>query len=143
MEYCKINLNLTNYSQLTNWGYIRDIELYPSLHEIYRKYCKYKKFASVMPLFDSQFSDQTNDIIGYSNNNKLVAFSIIKKYDTENVEALQFAWDYAEPTLRLGINSLKNECAVYKAQGFKYIYLGSTNEYKSKLDGYEILGTVL
>ena len=53
---------------------------------------------------------------------------------------MQFAWDYANPKLRLGIESLKNECAVYKARGFNYLYLGLADEYKSQLDGFELLG---
>ena len=96
-----------------------------------------------MPLFDQQFQDVYTEIIGYFSNRKLVAFSLIKKYDLENVEALQFAWDYSNPKLRLGIESLKNECAVYKARGFKYLYLGQADEYKSQIDGYEVLGKLL
>jgi hypothetical protein len=75
-------------------------------------------------------------------NNVLVAFSLIRVYDKDSVEALQFAWDYAEPKLRLGVESLKNECALYKARGFSYLYLGFADDYKSQLDGFEILGTL-
>lgn len=93
-----------------------------------------------MPLFDQQFRDPWNDILGYFSNRKLVAFSLIKRYDTKNAEALQFAWDYVNPKLRLGIESLKNECAIYKKQGYNYLYLGLADEYKSQIDGFEILG---
>ena len=116
------------------------MDLYPKLHQIYKQYCEYKQFDSVMPLFDNQFYDPLADIVGYYHNNNLVAFSLIKTYDSQNAEALQFAWDYADPELRLGIESLKNECAIYKERGFKYLYLGSADEYKSHIDGYEILG---
>jgi len=140
MKFARINLSETNYSIKDNWSYVRGIDLYPTLHQIYRQYCNYKKFDSVMPLFDNQFHDPLTDIIGYYFNSQLVAFSLVKTYDKENAEALQFAWDYVDPELRLGIESLKNECAVYKARGFRYLYLGSADEYKSELDGYEILG---
>lgn len=142
MKYCRINLSKTNYTQMpsNNCRYIVHESMYPECQEIYRKYCKHKQFDSVMPLFDQQFQDVYTEIIGYFSNRKLVAFSLIKKYDLENAEALQFAWDYANPKLRLGIESLKNECAMYKARGFKYLYLGLADEYKSQLDGYEILG---
>lgn len=142
MKYCRIDLSETNYTQMpdTNVRYIVHERMYPECFEIYRKYCEHKQFESVMPLFDQQFRDIYTEILGYFSNRRLVAFSLIKKYDLENVEALQFAWDYANPKLRLGIESLKNECAIYKDRGFKYLYLGSADEYKSQLDGFEILG---
>jgi hypothetical protein len=112
------------------------------LKEIYRKYCEYKQFQSVMPLFEGMIFDKYTDVIGYYPNNKLAAFSLIKKYDRENAEALQFAWDYANPELHLGLESLKYECAYYKQQDYKYLYLGLAAEYKSQIDGYEILGPI-
>jgi hypothetical protein len=95
-----------------------------------------------MPIFDSEFFDQKNDVIGYYDGDVLVAFSLLRRYDNENVEAIQFAWDYKTPKLRLGIDSLKSECAVYKELGFKYLYLGGADEYKKKIDGFEILGSL-
>ncbi len=111
------------------------------LNAIYADYCRYKKFDSVMPLFDSQFTDVKNDIYGYPDlSGKIVAFSMVRRHDSISAESLQFAWDYTEPSLRLGIRSLEHECAIYKHWGFKYLYLGQVDEYKSKLDGFEILG---
>lgn len=124
MIYCRIDLKRTDYVVNTNWRYLYGLDHYPTLHEIYRKYCAYKQFDSVMPIFDNQFHDPLAEIIGYYHNNQLVAFSLIKTYDSQNAEALQFAWDYANPELRLGIESLKNECAIYKSRGFDYLYLG-------------------
>jgi hypothetical protein len=112
------------------------------LQAIYKKYCEYKKFASVMPIFDSEFTDSKNNVYGYYNDNKLVAFSIVRQHDDNNIESLQFAWDYEDPALRLGIRSLENECAIYKKMGYKYLYLGEAADYKSQFDGYEILGTL-
>lgn len=124
----------------TNCRYVVHQDLFPEMFDIYRKYCEYKQFDSVMPLFDQHFRDIYTEIIGYFSNRKLVAFSLIKKYDLKNAEALQFAWDYNNPKLRLGIESLKNECAIYKQRGFNYLYLGGADEYKSQLDGFELLG---
>lgn len=142
MKYCRIDLDKTNYTAMsnTNCRYIVHEDVFPEMFEIYRKYCEYKQFGSVMPLFDQNFRDIYTEIVGYFSNRRLVAFSLIKKYDLHNAEALQFAWDYANPKLRLGIESLKNECAIYKERGYKYLYLGSADEYKSQLDGFEILG---
>ena len=93
-----------------------------------------------MPIFDSQYTDPNTDIIGYYTNNKLVAFSLIRKYDEFNAECVQFAWDYEQPEIRLGIETMKHECALYKSLGYKYLYLGSADEYKKEIDGFEILG---
>ena len=142
MKYCRINLSKTNYAAMsgTNCRYVVHEDMFPEMFEIYRKYCEYKQFDSVMPLFEQQFRDISTEIIGYFSNRRLVAFSLIRLYDQDNAEALQFAWDYANPKLRLGIESLKNECTKYKARGFKYLYLGGADEYKSQLDGFELLG---
>jgi hypothetical protein len=95
-----------------------------------------------MPIFDSEYTDPTMDILGYHHNDKLVAFSLIKCYSNTEAECIQFAWDYVNPELRLGITSLKNECAVYKARGFRYLYLGEAGEYKKQIDGFEIIGPI-
>lgn len=146
MIYSRINLEKTNYKDNLIW---KKLNLWPPhsdfnfdiLNSIYIKYCRYKKFKSVMPIFNSEYIDMSNDVIGYYHNGKLIAFSLIRKYDKENIEAVQFAWDYEKPELKLGIESLKNECAIYKNKGYKYLYLGQAAEYK-KIDGYEELGPI-
>lgn len=95
-----------------------------------------------MPIFNSEYHDPNNDIIGYFDDNVLVAFSLLRKYDKTNVEAIQFAWTYHNPKLKLGLQSLEHECALYKNLGFQFLYLGEANEYKSKIDGFEILGPI-
>lgn len=139
MKFARIDLSKTSYPKLDNWSYIEHPNIV-ELNNIYSKYCRYKKFESVMPIFDTQYQDVNIDVIGYYHEHKLVAFSLIKRHDYVNAEALQFAWDYVNPELRLGIESLKNECAIYKSQGFEYLYVGQADEYKSKINGYEILG---
>ena len=106
----------------------------------YRDYCIYKHFASVMPIFDSRYTDPMTDVIGYYDAGKLVAFSLIKRYDDYNGLCDQFAWNYHRPKMRLGIESLQTECAIYKARGFKYLYLEQAHLYKQDMDGFEILG---
>jgi len=139
MLYARINLEKTNYSTLQeNWRFIKKPDI-SVLNQIYQTYCQFKKFPSVMPIFDSEYTDDNNDVIGYYDQEQLVAFSLLRKYDNDNVEALQFAWTYHNPKLRLGIRSLEHECAVYKNLGFKFLYLGGANEYKSKITGFEIL----
>jgi hypothetical protein len=139
MKYARVNLAKTNYSLLPTYRLIKypDIEL---LNSIFQKYCDYKKFESVVPIFENQYRDVNTDIFGYYDKEELVAFTLVRRLDNINIENCQFAWDYKNPKLRLGIESLKNECAFYKKYGYRYMYLGLADTYKSELDGYEILG---
>ena len=138
-QYARINLAQTNYVATVDWHYILEPDL-DQLKDIYRTYCIYKHFASVMPLFDSQFTDPATDIIGYKEQGKLVAFSLMKRLDDQNVLASQFAWTYYNPRTRLGVESLKTECAIYRERGFEYLYLDQAHLYKQELEGFEILG---
>ena len=140
-QFARINLAKTTYEPTVDWKYLRNPDI-SALRDIYRTYCVYKQFASVMPLFDSQFTDPTTDIIGYYDNKKLVAFSLMKRLDSKNVLASQFAWTYHNPKLRLGIESLKTECAIYRDRGFDYLYLDQAHLYKQSLEGFELLGTL-
>jgi len=138
-EYARIDLSKTTYQSSVCWAYIKDINI-AELNDIYRTYCIYKHFSSVMPIFDSQYRDTDTDIIGYYDNEKLVAFSLIKRYDTQNALCAQFAWNYSKPKLRLGIESLKTECAIYRERGFQYLYLDQAHLYKQGLEGFELIG---
>jgi hypothetical protein len=140
-QFARIRLEQTTYTPLVDWEYITEPDI-PVLQDIYRTYCIYKHFASVMPLFDSQFTDANTDVIGYKEDGKLVAFSLMKRYDDKNVLASQFAWTYHNPRTRLGIESLKTECAIYRERGFEYLYLDQAHLYKQGLEGFEILGTL-
>lgn len=142
MTYARLNLDQTNYTQIDNWKYIDGNAHSEQLQKIYYDYCRHRRFSSVMPIFESEFIDPRNDVIGYYDGQDLVAFSLMRRYDSENVEAIQFAWTYHKPKLKLGISSLKNECAIYKERGFKFLYLGGADEYKKQFDGFEILGPV-
>lgn len=138
-QFARIDLDQTNYKPTVKWKYLLDPDI-KLLNHIYRDYCKYKHFASVMPIFDSRYTDPMTDVIGYYDGDRLAAFSLIKRYDEKNALCDQFAWDYANPKLRLGIETLKTECAIYRACGFKYLYLEQAHLYKQSMDGFEILG---
>ena len=142
IRFCRINLSKTNYglypsAELFTWA--SGLEPY---EKIYRDYCAYKQFVSVMPLFLHQFQDQHNDTHIYRHNAQIVAWSLCRRWDSRNVESLQFAWDYCEPELELGRRSLEHECAYYKQRGYQYLYLGQVADYKTRFDGYEELGTL-
>ena len=140
-QFARIDLSKTTYQPTVAWEYLREPNI-AQLRDIYRTYCIYKHFASVMPLFDSQFTDPATDVIGYRELGELVAFSLMKRYDKENVLASQFAWTYHNPRTRLGVESLKTECAIYRDQGYKFLYLDQAHLYKQNLEGFEILGPI-
>ena len=138
-QFARINLAENNDQVSLSWKYLQNPDI-TELKDIYRTYCIYKHFASVMPLFDSQFTDPDTDVIGYYDTGKLVAFSLMKRYDAENVLASQFAWTYHNPRTRLGIKSLQTECAIYRERGFEYLYLDQAHLYKQGITGFELLG---
>jgi hypothetical protein len=138
-QFARINLHKTTYQPTVDWYYITNPDT-AVLQDIYRTYCIYKHFTSVMPIFDSQYTDPATDVIGYREQGQLVAFSLMKRYDNLNVLASQFAWTYHNPRTRLGVESLKTECAVYRERGFQYLYLDQAHLYKQGLEGFEILG---
>jgi hypothetical protein len=140
-QFARIDLAKTTYQPTVNWAYLRKPDI-AKLKDIYRTYCIYKHFASVMPLFDSQFTDPDTDVIGYYDQDQLVAFSLMKRYNQEDVLASQFAWTYHNPKTRLGIESLKTECAIYRDRGYKFLYLDQAHLYKQGLEGFELLGPI-
>ena len=138
-QFARIDLAKTDYTPTVTWSYLR----YPDvdqLNHIYRTYCEYKKFASVMPIFASRYTDPMTDVIGYFDDRELVAFSLIRRYDEHNALCDQFAWTYHKPKMRLGIETMKTECAIYKERGFQYLYLEQAHLYKQEIDGFELLG---
>lgn len=141
-QFARIDLAKTNYTPTVDWRYItsREPDVLARLDDIYRTYCIYKHFASVMPIFHSRYNDPMAEIIGYYDQDRLVAFSLIRKFDLHNALCDQFAWTYHKPKMRLGIETMKTECAIYKERGFRYLYLEQAHLYKSDMAGFEILG---
>jgi hypothetical protein len=138
-QFARIDLQKNIDIEMVKWQYLHNPDI-AQLKDIYRTYCIYKRFASVMPLFDSQFTDNDTDIIGYYDQEDLVAFSLIKRYDEHNALCAQFAWNYRKPKLQLGVKSLRTECAIYRKRGFSYLYLDQAHLYKQGITGFELLG---
>ena len=138
-QFARIDLEKNTDQVAVAWAYLKNPNI-SELNNIYRTDCIYKHFASVMPLFDSQYTDPDTDVLGYYDNDLLVAFSLIKRYDDKNALCAQFAWNYRNPKLRLGIQSLRTECAIYRERGFKYLYLDQAHLYKQGITGFELLG---
>ena len=138
-QFARIDLSKTDYPINVEWMYMSRPDI-SALNAIYRAYCTHKRFASVMPIFDSRYTDPMTDVIGYYDKARLVAFSLIRRYDEHNALCDQFAWTYHDPRMRLGIETMKTECAIYKERGFQYLYLEQAHLYKSSMAGFEILG---
>ena len=141
LYYARIDLSKTNYTSKADFKIIINPDI-DELQSIFKKYCNYKKFLSVEPMWENEFMWNHNDVVGYYDDAKLVAWSVVTKYNKDVVYAVQFAWDYVTPKLGLGRVSLENECAFYKDQGYKYYYLGEAHKYKSEFDGFELLGKI-
>ena len=75
-QFARIDLKKNIDIEMVKWQYLYNPDI-AQLKNIYRTYCIYKRFASVMPLFDSQFTNTDTDIIGYYDQEDLVAFSLI------------------------------------------------------------------
>ena len=98
-QFARIDLTKTNYEPSVEWAYIEhfDIDTLARLDDIYRTYATYKHFASVMPMFHSRYLDPMADVIGYYDNKKLVAWSLIRRFDQHSALCDQFAWNYNNP----------------------------------------------
>lgn len=145
-QFARVDLSKTNYSDTTvDWRYIKDLtpKTINTLDDIYRTYCIYKHFSSVMPMFASRYTDPMSDVIGYYDENRLVAWSLIRRFDERNALCDQFAWTYHKPKMRLGIETLKVECAIYKQRGFNFLYMEQAHLYKQEINGFEILGPLV
>jgi hypothetical protein len=140
-QFARIDLSKTTYQASVEWGYLTPTkEQIAELDDIYRTYCIYKHFGSVMPMFHSRYTDPMTDVIGYFDQGQMIAFSLIRRYDEKNALCDQFAWTYHNPKLRLGIETMKTECAIYRDRGFDYLYLEQAHLYKQEIEGFEILG---
>ena len=142
-EFARIDLAQTQYTESVTWNYLSKSDyMIEKCQEIYRAYCAHKQFASVMPMFSARLRDPMADVLGYYSGGNLVAFSLIRRFDDHNALCDQFAWTYHKPRLRLGIETMKTECAIYRARGFHYLYLEQAHLYKQEIEGFEILGAI-
>lgn len=141
-QFARVDLSKNSDRATVAWAFLdtQDPTVIERLLDIYRTYCIYKHFGSVMPMFVSRLQDPMSDVIGYYDQDRLVAWSLIRRFDEHNALCDQFAWTYHNPKMRLGIETLKTECAIYRDRGFKYLYLEQAHLYKQEIDGFEILG---
>ncbi len=138
-QFGRIDLCKTDYRPSTDWALL-DPPPAAELLRIYRDYCRHKHFQSVIPIAPERFTEPGTDVIGYRHQGKLVAWSMLRRWGTHSVLSDHFAWDYRDPALRLGVASLETECAIYRDQGFQWMYFESVEPYMLDIEGFEILG---
>jgi len=137
-QFGRINLTKTDYVPCADWILLETPPV-RELLDIYRDYCRHKHFLSVIPMAPERFTESGTDIIGYQHQGRLVAWSMLRRWGTHSVLSDHFAWNYRDPGLRLGIHSLKTECAIYRDQGFQWMYFESVEPYMMDLQAFEIL----
>lgn len=137
---CRIDLSKVNYKEIP--CEILGPAHYPQALGIYQEYCAYCQFDQhhYHPLWIEDFQSNLIEVLGYYDNEQLVAFSITYLYpSSKSCMADQFAWNYKNPKLKLGYRSIRSECARYKRLGYDYFYLGEISSYKSQLQGFELV----
>jgi hypothetical protein len=136
----RCNLAITTYDMFalgTEYAVLDPLP-YSAMDHIYTSYCYLKKFKKYFEVNECLIDDIH---FGYYDNQNLVAWSKLRKYSCNSIETVMFAWDYANPALRLGESSLRHEIAWAKEHNYRYIYLGPGYQrnsiYKSKIPGFE------
>jgi len=140
-QFGRIDLDQCEYKSIASWDYLTTPPV-DTLLKIYQEYCRHKHFRSVMPMIPGRFFVPGTEIIGYHDNDRLVAWSMYRIWDDKNVLSDHFAWDYKNPGLRLGVRSLENECAIYRDRGYRWMYFESVEPYMLDIQGFEILGAM-
>jgi hypothetical protein len=138
-QFGRIDLQQTQYVSDVEYQLLDPVPV-NDLQRVYRDYCVHKHFQSVMPLIPGRLVAAGTEIIGYYDQDRLVAWSMYRVWDQHNILSDHFAWDYRNPKLRLGIRSIENECAIYRDRGYRYMYFEAVEPYMLDLQGFEILG---
>ena len=140
-QFGRIDLSKTHYVNDIDCRLLDPVPV-NDVQRVYRDYCVHKRFLSVMPMLPGRLTDANTEIIGYYDQDRLVAWSMYRLWDHENILSDHFAWDYRNPKLRLGIRSIENECAIYRDRGYRYMYFEAVEPYMLDIQGFEILGPV-
>lgn len=139
-QFGRICLANTTYQQDIAFEILDPVPVNDVLR-VYRDYCVHRHFQSVMPMIPGRLTAADTEIIGYRDSTgRLMAWSMYRVWDQENILSDHFAWDYRDPRLRLGIRSIENECAIYRDRGYRWMYFEAVEPYMLDLQGFEIMG---
>ena len=141
MKFGRIDLTKTTYSVTLNAHLLNPVPV-GELNRVYKAYCQYKNFTSVMPMVPGRFLIPGTEVFGYYEQDHLIAWSMYRIWDSESIVVDHHAWDYGNPKLRIGLRSLENECALYRNRGYRFMYFESMESYMLDLQGFEVLGTL-
>lgn len=141
MKYGRIDLTKTTYDIVLDAQLLNPVP-FDDVNRVYKIYCLHKNFKSVIPMVPGRFTIPNTEVYGYYNQDKLIAWSMYRIWDKENIVIDHHAWDYENPELRIGLRSLQNECAIYRNQGYQFMYFESVELYMLSLQGFEILGSI-
>lgn len=134
----RLEVEKTNYNSLVDANMLSRPLPTAEMDHIYTSYCYYKKFKKYFEV--GEYLDR-DKFIGYYHNDSFVAWSKLREYSNNAIETCQFVWDYCDPHINLGINSLHHEIAWAKEEGYRYVYLGPgyerSSRYKADLIGFE------
>ena len=140
-EFGRIDLQSTNYTQELAAELLDPVPINDVLR-VYRDYCLHKHFRSVMPMIAGRLTAPGTEIWGYQDHGRLVAWSMYRIWDDDNILSDHFAWDYRNARLRLGVRSIETECAIYRSRGYRWMYFESVEPYMLDLQGFEIMGAM-
>ena len=141
MKFGRIDLTKTTYSVTLDAHLLNPVPI-DEINKVYKAYCRYKNFKSVMPMVPGRFTIPGTEVFGYYDNDRLIAWSMYRVWDNKSIVIDHHAWDYSNPKSRIGLTSLQNECALYRNCGYQHMYFESVEPYMLKLQGFEILGTL-
>ena len=141
MKFGRIDLTKTTYSVTLNAHLLNPVPI-DEVIRVYKQYCLYKNFKSIMPMIPGRFLIPNTEVFGYYEQEKLIAWSMYRIWDKENIVIDHHAWDYNNPKLRIGLRSLQNECAMYRNRGYQFMYFESIEPYMLNIQGFEILGNL-
>ena len=138
-QFGRIDLTATTYVASLPYQVLDPVPVHDVLR-VYREYCLHKHFQSVMPMIPGRLTASQTEIIGYHDEAQLVAWSMYRVWDAENILSDHHAWNYRNPRLRLGARSLETECAIYRDRGYRYMYFESVQPYMLDIQGFQLLG---
>jgi hypothetical protein len=139
MKFGRIDLTKTTYSVTLDAHLLNPVPI-DEIQQVYKTYCSYKNFKSIMPLVPGRFTVPGTEVYGYYDQSKLIAWSMYRIWDCKSIVIDHHAWDYSNPKLRIGLRSLENECALYRNRGYEFMYFESVEPYMLSMQGFELLG---
>ena len=141
MKFGRIDLTKTTYDIVLDAQLLNPLP-FDDINQVYKAYCLHKNFKSVIPMVPGRFTIPNTEVYGYYHQDKLIAWSMYRIWDSKNIVIDHHAWDYDNPKLRIGLRSLQNECALYRNRGYQFMYFESVEPYMTNLQGFEILGSL-